>query len=149
MIANITDKLKQLLPGLLLCGAVTATAYAAEYLEAAFLGNAWLESLVLSILLGSLLRTTVRLPHNFEPGIRFGAKALLELAVLLLGVNVSAGAIMERGPALVAGIAGVVVLAIICSYLIGRALGLPSKMAALIACGNSICGTPRSRPWRR
>jgi uncharacterized integral membrane protein (TIGR00698 family) len=38
------------------------------------------------------------------------------------------------------GIGGVVVLAIGCSYGIGRLLGLPHRMATLIACGNSICG---------
>jgi uncharacterized integral membrane protein (TIGR00698 family) len=34
----------------------------------------------------------------------------------------------------------VVALAIGCSYGIGRLLGLPHRMATLIACGNSICG---------
>jgi uncharacterized integral membrane protein (TIGR00698 family) len=34
----------------------------------------------------------------------------------------------------------IVVVALGASYLIGRALGLPQRMAILIACGNSICG---------
>jgi uncharacterized integral membrane protein (TIGR00698 family) len=38
------------------------------------------------------------------------------------------------------GIALVVALALSASFLIGRAMGLPWKMATLIACGNSICG---------
>ena len=33
-----------------------------------------------------------------------------------------------------------VVLGIGASYAIGRALGLPHKLAVLVACGNSICG---------
>ena len=44
------------------------------------------------------------------------------------------------GGGLVAGIAGVVALALAVSYGIGRLLGLPPRMAVLVACGNSICG---------
>ena len=44
-----------------------------------------------------------------------------------------------RGPMLL-GIASVVAVAILASYGIGRLLGLPVRMALLVACGNSICG---------
>jgi uncharacterized integral membrane protein (TIGR00698 family) len=47
---------------------------------------------------------------------------------------------MAIGPGLLGGIAAVVLIAIIVSYGIGRMLGLPRRMATLIACGNSICG---------
>jgi len=40
----------------------------------------------------------------------------------------------------VAAIAGVVFAAIAISYGIGRVIGLPHKLALLVACGNSICG---------
>ena len=38
------------------------------------------------------------------------------------------------------GIALIVALSLIVSYAAGRMLGLPPKLATLIACGNSICG---------
>ena len=38
------------------------------------------------------------------------------------------------------GIATVVAIALGSSYVICRALGLPQRMAILVACGNSICG---------
>jgi uncharacterized integral membrane protein (TIGR00698 family) len=44
------------------------------------------------------------------------------------------------GPLLIFGIAGIVSIAIGTSFAICRALGLPLRMAILIACGNSICG---------
>jgi uncharacterized integral membrane protein (TIGR00698 family) len=65
---------------------------------------------------------------------------LLEVAVLLLGASVSAQAIMEVGGGLLGGIAAVVLVAIFASYGIGCLLGLPHRMATLVACGNSICG---------
>ena len=59
---------------------------------------------------------------------------------MLLGASVSAATVMAAGPALLGGIAAVVVLAIAASYGLGRMLGLPHRMAVLVACGNSICG---------
>lgn len=134
------NKMTNALPGLALCGLVTGAAGLLELAETALLGRAWLESLVLAIVLGSALRTTVRLDARFDAGIHVGAKLLLEIAVVLLGASISAGALLAQGPRLLVGIAFVVVIAIVLSYAIGRAAGLPSKMALLIACGNSICG---------
>ena len=128
---------QRILPGLVLCGIVTFAACLLERLEAQVFGRAWLESLVLAIVLGTTLRSLVSLRPRFTPGIQFSAKFLLEAAVMLLGASVSATAILENGPALIGGIALVVFIAIGCSYGIGRLIGLPRKMAVLIACGNS------------
>lgn len=46
-----------LVPGLLLCLAVTGAAVALERLEAAAFGATWLEALVLAILVGTAVRT--------------------------------------------------------------------------------------------
>jgi uncharacterized integral membrane protein (TIGR00698 family) len=133
-------KIQAVLPGLLLCGAVTLVARGLEHIETALFGRAWLESLVLAILLGTALRTLRGPDDRLEPGIQIGAKLLLEIAVVLLGASVSAGALLQNGVRLIVGIAGVVVVAILISYRLGRRFGLPRKMALLIACGNSICG---------
>lgn len=139
----MASRLKQVLPvfpGLCLCGVVTLAAYALEQVEVHVFGRAFLESLVLAIVLGTGIRTLHRPSQRFDAGIHFGAKILLEIAVVLLGASVSAGALLANGVGLVAGIAGVVTLAIAFSYFLARSAGLPRKMAILIACGNSICG---------
>ncbi|MFK3741621.1 YeiH family protein [Massilia sp. TN1-12] len=136
----MNNKMSQLLPGLVLSAAVTLAAWLLELVEVGIFGRAWLESLVLAILLGSLIRTCMPVPARFEPGIHFSAKILLEVAVVLLGASVSAAAILERGLPLLGGIALSVVLAIGFSYGVGKLLRLPHRMALLIACGNSICG---------
>jgi uncharacterized integral membrane protein (TIGR00698 family) len=58
----------------------------------------------------------------------------------MLGASVNAAAIMALGPILIVGIVCIVAVAIGTSYCICRLLGLPQRMAILIACGNSICG---------
>ncbi|TSD88804.1 putative sulfate exporter family transporter [Mycobacterium sp. KBS0706] len=130
----------RLVPGLLLCGAVTLAALGLERVETGLFGHAWLEALVLAILVGALVRTLWTPSRRWMPGISFSAKTLLEIAVVLLGASVSIGAIVSAGPLLLVGIAAVVVIAIAASYGMGRMLGLPHRMAVLVACGNSICG---------
>lgn len=137
---TMNNKMIQFMPGLVLSAAVTLAAWLLELVEVGIFGRAWLESLVLAILLGSLIRTCMPVPERFEPGIRFSAKILLEVAVVLLGASVSAAAILERGLPLLGGIAMSVVLAIGFSYAVGKLFRLPHRMALLIACGNSICG---------
>jgi uncharacterized integral membrane protein (TIGR00698 family) len=132
--------IKKLMPGLALCTVVTLSAYGIEYLETYLFHRAWIESLVIAILLGSLIKSSLRLDSRFDAGVDFGAKTLLEIAVVLLGVAVSAAAIAANGLNLILGIAVIVVIAISASYTLGRAAGLPKKLAILIACGNSICG---------
>ena len=137
---GVGNPVVRILPGLLLCLAVTAAAVGLEHLEAALVGATWLEALVLAILVGTAVRTTWMPGKTWFPGITFSAKTLLEVAVLLLGASISAGMVLAAGPLLLVGIAGIVVVAIGASYGIGRLLGLPHRMAMLVACGNSICG---------
>lgn len=129
-----------LVPGVLLCTVVTAVAYGLQDVEARLLGRSWLEALVLAILLGTTIRTLWVPSPTWQRGIQFCAKFVLEVAVVLLGAGISASMIAGAGWALLAGIAAVVFLAISVSYGLGRLLGLPPRMAVLIACGNSICG---------
>jgi len=59
---------------------------------------------------------------------------------VLLGASVSVSTVLALGPALIVGIAVVVGVAIVSSYALCPMLGLPRRMAILVACGNSICG---------
>ncbi|MGK6324676.1 YeiH family protein [Sphingomonas sp. DT-51] len=134
------SKSSAVLPGIGLCLAVTGAAYALEAGERALAGKAWLEALVLAILIGTAVRSLWTPGDRWHDGIAWSAKYLLEGAVVLLGVSVSAATILAAGLPLLAGIAGVVASAILLSFGIGRLLGLPTRMALLVACGNSICG---------
>lgn len=128
------------LPGLLLSLAVAGAGLLLEWLEWHFLGSRPIEGLVLAIVVGTVLRSSVRLPPAFAPGIRVAAHFLLECAIVTLGASISLAAIGQAGPRLVGGIAVVVLASIAVSFAIGRMLGLSPKLAFLIAFGNSICG---------
>ncbi len=137
---DLAMRLGNLLPGMGLCALVTVAAKLAEAVEHRLFGRAWLESLVLAILIGTVVRTLWTPGMRWRGGINVCAKTVLEIAVVMLGASLSAATIMAAGPALLAGIVAVVGVAICASYGLGRAFGLPPRMATLVACGNSICG---------
>jgi uncharacterized integral membrane protein (TIGR00698 family) len=128
------------LPGVLLCIGVSGAAFGAERLELWLTGGAWIEALVMAILIGACCRLLLRRPAVFDPGIAFSAKYFLEVAIVLLGAGVSARVVAEMGLPLIAAIAMVVGATLVASYAIGRGLGLSRSVALLVACGNAICG---------
>jgi uncharacterized integral membrane protein (TIGR00698 family) len=132
--------MQRLLPGILLCVAITIAALLLEAIEVHVASEAYLEALVIAILLGVAVRTVWKPGPLWNPGINFSAKFVLELAVAILGCSVSVSTVTALGPVLIGGIAGIVSIAIGVSYMICRSLGLPPRLSVLIACGNSICG---------
>jgi len=137
---NPLVSLRTLAPGLALATAVAGASLLLERAEVVATGKPWLEALVIAILLGAVVRTLWTPPTRFKSGIHCAAKTALELAVVLMGVTISFGAIVAAGVPLMAAIVVTVIGAIVGSFMLGRVLGLPRKMALLVACGNAICG---------
>jgi uncharacterized integral membrane protein (TIGR00698 family) len=136
----VLPDLTRTLPGVALCVAITAVAKLLEQAEIKLTGHPYVEGLIIAILIGVAIRTFWTPGPLWKEGIGFSAKTLLEIAVVLLGASLSAATVLALGPILLVGIALVVAAAIASSYLISRSLGLPTRMAILVACGNSICG---------
>ena len=132
--------LARLLPGVALSAAIGAVAYGLQIVETRLFEHPWIEGLVLAILIGAGLRLVWTPSSLWTPGVAFSAKTLLEVAVALLGATVSRAAVVALGPWLLLPIHGVVAVAIVGGYALGRAFGLPHAMALLVACGNAICG---------
>lgn len=139
-VTTLPSRIARIAPGLILCCLVALAAFVLERFEAKWTGRPWLEALVIAILLGALVRIFWTPGDRWMTGIRFSSKLLLEAAIVLIGASLSFEAILASGPVLLATIVGIVFLSIVSGYLIARLLGLPKRMATLIACGNAICG---------
>ncbi|QUS35162.1 YeiH family protein [Falsirhodobacter algicola] len=128
-------QIKQLSPGLMACIGVVAAAWVVSTI------GGWTSNmLVFCILIGTAVHTLFGLPAAAGPGIRFAAHRVLELAIVLLGASIDVSALAGLGPKLLISVVLLVAVAIPVSFAIGRMLGLPPRLAALVACGNSICG---------
>lgn len=129
-----------LIPGILLCGVITVISLGIQAIEERVFDHPYIEALVVAILLGMAVRTAWQPSQRWRTGIAFSAKQLLEVAVMLLGASISFAAIVASGGLLIGAIAVTVVIMLAVSYGLSRLLGLKTKLAILIACGNSICG---------
>ena len=92
----------RLLPGLALCLVVAGSAYPVAEALRRSLGPASLEPLVLAILIGIAVKTVFGTRPAQERGIEFSAKALLEIAIVLLGATVNLAAIGRTGAVVIA-----------------------------------------------
>jgi uncharacterized integral membrane protein (TIGR00698 family) len=133
-------RLLSLLPGILLATVVSLASLAIANVEEHVFGHAIIEGLVVAILVGMIVRTFWTPPATMNAGVSFTAKQVLEVAIFLLGASVDLPLLLRAGPSLAIGIVLLVILGICGSYSIGRMMGLPHKLAVLVACGNSICG---------
>lgn len=129
-----------LVPGLALSLLVAGAAVVLGRLEADLFGRAWIEPLVLAILLGVAVRMVWKPGPRWVPGVAFCAGPLLEAGVALLGATVSAQAIAAAGLPLLLAVVVLVFGALAGGYFIGRAVGLTPRLSLLIAAGNAVCG---------
>jgi uncharacterized integral membrane protein (TIGR00698 family) len=124
-----------LVPGLIL---VLAIAVVARILSV-FLPPA-VNAVIIAILLGLLIRNTVTVPASFQPGIKFALQRLLRLAIILLGIRLSFGEVISIGAQSLIIIVAAMAVALLVTYLGGRLLKLPARMALLIGVGTAVCG---------
>ena len=108
-------EVRGIFPGLALSVEVAAVALLIERAEAALLGFAWVDGLVMAILLGTLIHTVFGLRGVFLPGIGFAAKTVLEVAIVLLGASISTAAIAVAGWSMLAVVAAAVFAALAAS----------------------------------
>ena len=127
-------------PGILLCIAIGIAGWIVQVAEERLVGRAYIEGLVVAILLGALIAGVWKMPDRFAPGVEFSARQLLELAVCLIGVAIDTKLLLSTGPLLFAGVIAIVAVSLAATYLVGRAAGLSHRLAVLVAAGNSICG---------
>jgi uncharacterized integral membrane protein (TIGR00698 family) len=121
---------------------VSGLALGVAAIEERLLGQAVIEALVVALLSGVVLRNL--LPASriqfLKAGANLSAKQILEVAVCLLGVSVYFPDIMRGGLGLLGLVLGGVAMSLAVSFSIGRTLGLGTRLALLVAVGNSICG---------
>jgi uncharacterized integral membrane protein (TIGR00698 family) len=121
---------------------LTGAALAVGELETRALGQPLIEALVVALLLGLLVRNLLPAPAiaALAPGAGVAAKQVLEVAVALLGANVAFPVLLEAGPALLVLVVAGVASGLGAGLVLGRAFGLGTKLAVLVAVGNAICG---------
>jgi uncharacterized integral membrane protein (TIGR00698 family) len=134
------DFARRLAPGLMIAAAIGLVAVAIEAVEVSVIDHRIIEGLVIALLIGMLAANTIGLPRVAQPGATFASKSILEMAVVLLGSSIDIDQVFDGGPRLLIAVTLGVVLGLTMSLALGRLLGLPPRLAYLVAIGNAICG---------
>jgi uncharacterized integral membrane protein (TIGR00698 family) len=124
------------LPGLLLTFGIAAAAFGLHALP----GLSALSPMILSIFLGIAFHNFVRTPTWAKPGVRFSLRRILRLAIVLLGLQLTAQQVVAVGGTGLAVIVITLLATFVVTTWIGRLLGVDAGLAQLIAAGTSICG---------
>ena len=134
--ARRTSPFVGLAPGLALTGGVAAVAFALRLIP----GVSVLSPMILSVIIGVVIHNLAGAPHAAREGVAFSLRRVLRLAIVLLGLQITARQAAEIGAPGLAGIAVALLATLGFTVLAGRALGVPRGLALLIGVGTSICG---------
>ena len=128
-----------LIPGLLLAALLAAAAvllaeqpWVKQHLR--------VSALLIVILLGMLLRSTVHVPEAALPGIRMAQRPILRWAVAGLGFRLSVGELVSIGAPALAVVVVATASALAFGWWLARRLALPEKLGLLLGVGGAICG---------
>lgn len=139
-LTDANSRIRVVTPGILYAVAITGVASIIAEIQEHVLGHALLEPLVLALLLGLAVRALRPPRPAAEPGIAFAGKQLLELAIVLLGLRLNLGEIVDAGGKIIVSVLLLVSMTLVLGTVIGRAMGLNTRLAVLVAVGNAICG---------
>ena len=94
---------------------------------------------VFGILLGMCFARLAR-PKNFEAGISFTGKKILQYAIILLGFEMNLYHVLSVGSQSLAVMASTLATAFLVAWGAGRLLGVEGDARTLIGAGTAICG---------
>lgn len=126
----------KVLPGLALTTTIALAGLALRQLP----GVGMFSPMILAILIGIAFHNLIGTPARAKAGVVFSLRQVLRLAIILLGLQLTAAQIVEVGAAGIAIIVATLVATFIFTVRLGRAIGVEPELAELIAAGTSICG---------
>ncbi len=103
-------------------------------------GIAAMNPVVVALAFGILLRAGLGLPGWLRPGTAFAVRPVLRAAIVLLGLQVTAGQLLSVGAGALALAFLSVALTIPFTIWLGNRLGVPAALSQLIGTGTGICG---------
>lgn len=132
--AAATTHLRRLGPGLVAAALLALAARGATQVL-----PAWVAEAPLAVVAG-LAVAAVGTPAAWAPGLGFALRWLLRGGIVLLGAQLSLALLAQVGAAVVVALVALVALALGLAVVLGRAVGIPPRLALLLGVGTAICG---------
>lgn len=139
---RLTSRGLEVFPGVLLTAAIAlvATGIGSVLPVLGSAVPAIIIGVLLSLLRPRIMRTHEKTDARIQPGIAYSSKFLLQLAVVLLGVQLSLGSILQVGLESLPIMLTTLTVCLLGAWLIGRMLRTERRLTTLIGVGTGICG---------
>jgi uncharacterized integral membrane protein (TIGR00698 family) len=95
---------------------------------------------VIAILAGMIVTLFWKDKKNFEGGIKFTSKKILQWAVVLLGFGLNLNVILETGKQSLPIIISTITTSLVVAFALCKLMNIPGKISTLVGVGSSICG---------
>ena len=95
---------------------------------------------VFSILAGMIITLFLKNKENYQAGITFVSKKVLQYAVILLGFGMNLSVVFQTGKQSLPIILVTIATSLIIAHVMQKILHSPKKISTLIGVGSSICG---------
>ena len=120
--------------GLLLCLVIAVPSW--------FLGKMFpvIGGAVIAIVAGMVTTVFWKDKNSYAPGITFTSKKILQWAVVLLGFGMDLGVVFQTGKQSLPIIVCTITTSLVLSFVLHKAMDIPSKISTLVGVGSSICG---------
>jgi uncharacterized integral membrane protein (TIGR00698 family) len=123
-------------PGLVLTAWIAGAGFALRQIP----GLGLFSPMILSIIAGIIFHNVIGTPIRAKAGVVFSLRRILRLAIILLGLQLTAQEVIEVGATGIAVIVLTLVATFVFTTWLGRLIGVDRKLSQLIAAGTSICG---------
>ena len=95
---------------------------------------------VFGILAGMIITLFIRDKSQFNDGITFVSKKILQYAVILLGFGLNLSVILETGKQSLPIIIATISTSLFIAWILHKIMRIPGKISTLVGVGSSICG---------
>ena len=95
---------------------------------------------VFAILAGMVITLLWKDKGDFQSGIKFTSKKILQWAVVLLGFGLNLSVVLQTGAQSLPIIVCTIAASLVIAFVLHKALHIPSKISTLVGVGSSICG---------
>jgi uncharacterized integral membrane protein (TIGR00698 family) len=127
-------RLRAALPGLALALAVAGVATALAHVVPLVGGP------VLGIAIGAVVASVRRPGGALMPGIALAGRRVLQIAVAMLGTELSLRQVVDTGVGSLPVLVGTLAICLLTARVLGRRLGIAPNLRTLIGVGTGICG---------
>lgn len=96
--------------------------------------------IIFSIILGIIISNAIKLPDQYQPGIKFTSKKILQYAIIVMGFTLNLRVVVAMGLSSLPITLTTITAALLTSLWLGKVMNIGENIRTLIGVGTAICG---------